>query len=196
MILGLWTGDHSRHGLPSQPAWQDSDGVHMAVPETLLLPAVRAVSEEPAAYVTLRTAATRNAAETLAAAPRGTDPTASGSYTLGSYDAVAEAVRQDLGEERAKVWQRDVVEGLTRASAEPPSYAADPAGHLVGSWLRTLRTGGAENSAQAFEEQSADLTDTWAKAVGLDERHRAALRRTALASASSSRDSALRTLGS
>src|SRR5690606_33876002 len=64
-ILGVRSTEYAFKGPPAEPAWRDDEGVHMSVPRTALLRVVRVLSEEPAAYVALRQAATRRAAEGL-----------------------------------------------------------------------------------------------------------------------------------
>ncbi|MET9097670.1 hypothetical protein [Streptomyces antibioticus] len=177
-LFGIGDADHVSHALPSEPAWQDADGVHMSVPREQLLRTVRDLSQEPAAYVALRTAATRHAAEGLAAVKPGTTgaqltvPPARNSRTLGSLDGVRADVLRDLGEKEADRWEDEVLAGLTKNAAEPPSYTKDPVGHLVATWQRTLRAKGAD----ALEDQSADMTATWGTALGLDASVRDGLR--------------------
>jgi len=164
------------NGLYFKPAWKDDDGVHMAVTPPALLRVVRALSDDPAAYVTLRVASTQHAAGVLTAVPRGTTglgielPPAHNSFVFGFFDAVASDVRRGLGEERAAEWDRNVFEKVTARAPVPPSYTKDPIGHLVGSWRQTLRKGGLENSADAVEQQSADMVDTWSKAMGFSDK--------------------------
>lgn len=200
VMLGIGNADYVSNSLPSKPSWEDSDGVHMAVPRASLLRTVRAVSEEPTAYVVLRMAATRHAAEGLAAVERDTTgaeltaPPTRNARTLGALDAVAADIRRDLGENRAPQWERDVFEGLTKKTPEPPSYSKDPVNHLVDSWRRTLLADGAENSSTALEEQSADMVDAWGKALRLDSKVQSSLRKDALDSSYHSRGDALREL--
>ncbi|MFI9255962.1 hypothetical protein [Streptomyces sp. NPDC053069] len=98
------------------------------------------------------------AAERLAAV---TVPPARNARVFGSLDAVATGVRRDLGDAAAKQWQRDVFRAATRQASAPPPYDRDPAGHLVDTWWRTLRTGGLQNSSDTFGQQGADMVDDW-----------------------------------
>lgn len=199
-ILGIGDAEYVSNSSYSKSAWEDADGVHMAVPRTSLLLTVRAVSEDPTAYTTLRIAATRHAAEGLAAVERGADgaeltaPPARNARTLGTLDAVAADTRRDLGENQAAQWERDVFEGLTEKTPESPSYSKNPADHLVGSWRRTLLADGAGNSATALEEQSADMVSAWGKALGLDSTVQNSLREDSLDDSYHARSDALREL--
>ncbi|WP_199825501.1 hypothetical protein VM636_03350 [Streptomyces sp. SCSIO 75703] len=196
-ILGIGTADYVRNAPPTRPAWEDADGVHMAVPRDALLRAVRALSEDASGYVALRMAATRHAAEGLAVVGTGatgaelTAPTVRNARTLGALDAVAADVRKKEGGR----WVRDVFEGLTGKASPPPAYAEEPVDHLVVSWRRSLLSRGVEESPAALEEQSADMADVWGKAVGVDEEARGVLRGDALESAYRARGDALRRLG-
>ncbi|MGW7526199.1 hypothetical protein [Streptomyces sp. NPDC054783] len=199
-ILGIGDADYAVHGLPDKPAWEDADGVHMAVTRSTLLRVLRGVSEDPAAYATVRAASTRYAAEQLAAVPRGatgynlTVPPARNSRMFGSLDAVATGVRRDLGESQAKEWQRDVFVKATKQASTPPSYEKDPVGHLVDTWWSTLRAGGLKNSSDVFEQQSADMVDAWGKALGLTARVQNSLHENALNDSFHARSDALRDL--
>ncbi|PWE09668.1 hypothetical protein DD630_24995 [Streptomyces sp. BSE7F] len=147
-ILGIGNADYVRRAVPDEPAWEDEHGVHMSVGNVWLLPVVRAVSEDPAAYVTLSKAATRQAAAGLTAVKPGTTgpglalPSTRNARLLGTWSGVAADVRRDVGKEAAAKWDRAVFEGLTKNTVEPPSYAQDPVNHLVTSWQRELLTRG------------------------------------------------------
>ncbi|MEU3276820.1 hypothetical protein [Streptomyces antibioticus] len=177
-LLGIGDADHVSRAVPSEPAWEDADGVHMSVLSLPFLRTVRELSQEPAAYVALRTSATRYAAEGLAEVKPGTTgaelsaPPARNSRTLGALDGVRADVLRDLGEKEADDWEDEILAGLTKSAAEPPSYAKDAVGHLVASWQQTLRAKGAD----ALEDQSADMTATWGTALGLDTSVRDGLR--------------------
>lgn len=196
-ILGIGNADYVRRAVPDEPAWEDEHGVHMSVGNVWLLPVVRAVSEDPAAYVTLSKAATRQAAAGLTAVKPGTTgpglalPSTRNARLLGTWSGVAADVRRDVGKEAAAKWDRAVFEGLTKNTVEPPSYAQDPVNHLVTSWQRELLTRGADNNAEAFEEQGAVLVDAWAKAMPLDSAQRESLRQDALKTSFNAQNSAL-----
>lgn len=200
VIFDVGNAEYFRNGFPSEPVWEDSDGVHMAVLRSSLLRTVRAISEDPRAYVTLRTATTQYAAEGLAAVPRGvtgdelTAPPSRNSHVLGTFDAVAADIRRDLGQSQAAQWERNVFEELAKETPEPPSYSKDPVNHLVDSWRRTLLAGGAENSSTALEEQSADMVDTWGKSLRLDSKVQSSLRKDSLDDSYHARSDALREL--
>ncbi|WP_432057817.1 hypothetical protein [Streptomyces sp. bgisy022] len=201
VMLGMGSADYVVRSSASEPAWEDDDGVHMAVPRAALLRTVRAVSEEPKAFVVLRLAATRHAAEGLAAVERDatgaelTAPPARNAHTLGALDAVAEDVREDLGRDGAAEWEREVLQGLTKRIPEPSSYDEDPVHHLVGSWQRALLSGKAEGSRILLERQSADMVDVWSKERGLDGEVRRSLREDSLNSSFAARGNTGRELG-
>ncbi|GAA2278461.1 hypothetical protein GCM10010415_53480 [Streptomyces atrovirens] len=200
VMLGIGNADYFANSSPSKPAWKDTEGVHMAVPRTSLLRTVRAVSQEPTAYVVLRMAATRHAAEGLAAVERGTTgaeltaPPTRNARTLGALDAVSEDVRRDLSEGQASRWEHDVFKGLTKKTSEPLSYAEDPVNHLVASWQQALLADGAGKSSATLEEQSADMVDAWGKALSLDSEVQNSLRKNSLDSSYHARGDALRDL--
>ncbi|MFI2430658.1 hypothetical protein [Streptomyces sp. NPDC018693] len=200
VILGLGDADYVRHALPNQPAWENDSGVHMSLSRDSLLRIVRSVSEDPAAYVTLRDATTQRAAQELASVSSDTTgaeliaPPARSSSVLGTFDAVADDVRRDLDNTRAEEWQQDVLSASTKVDSVPPPYAEDPVSHLVGSWRRTLRESGEASSAEVFERQSAAMVDTWSSALGLDDKTRSSLREDAASDSFQARREALRKL--
>lgn len=148
-------------------------------------------------YATVRSAATRYAAEHLVAVPRDAKgiginvPPADNSSVLGALDAVATDVCRDLGDKRATGWKSAVFERSTAGVSAPPAYAKDPVGHLVDSWRQTLRESGPALSADTFGQQSADMADAWAKARGLNDTMRVELRQNALQVTASTRIAAL-----
>ncbi|OIK25890.1 hypothetical protein [Streptomyces malaysiense] len=199
-VLGIADAEYVVHAVPAKPAWKDKDGVHMAVTRGTLLRVLRGVSRDPAAYATVRAASTRYTAEQLAAVPRGatgyalTVAPARVSRLLGSLDAVADGVRRDLGDARTKEWERDVFAQETKRAATPPSYTKDPVEHLVGTWSSTLRAGGFPGGSDALEQQSGEMVDEWAKALGVTAGVRSTLRENALNDSSGARGDALRDL--
>lgn len=198
VILGIGNADYVRNGLSSEPAWEDGSGVHMAVPRTWLLQTIRALSEEPTAYVTLRKATTQYSAEGLAAVQPGTTgaqltaPPMRNARALGALDAVAADVRRSLSEKKAAQWERDVFEELTVNTPASAAYGKDPVGHIVDSWRRTLLANGLESSSTTFEEQSADMVDIWGKALRLDSKLRNSLRQDSLNDSYHARSESLR----
>ncbi|MEU8027848.1 hypothetical protein AB0C13_04290 [Streptomyces sp. NPDC049099] len=196
-ILGIGDAHYVVHSLPAKPAWEDTDGVHMAVTRDMLLRVLRGVSEDPAAYVTVRAASTRYAAEQLAAVPHGatgydlTVPPARNSRVFGSLDAVATGVRRELGDAAAKEWQRGVFRAAAEQASAPPSYEKDPAGYLTDTWWRTLRKSGIENSSDVLEQQGADMVDAWGEALGLGVKVQSSLHQNALNDSFSARAEAL-----
>ncbi|WP_432134757.1 hypothetical protein [Streptomyces sp. bgisy154] len=200
VILGLGNADYVRHALPTQPAWEDENGVHMSVPRTSMLRIMRSISEDPAAYAILRKATTLEAAEDLTSVTSDTTgpelaaPPSQNSAVLGAFDAIAEDIREDIGSGRAGEWQHDVFIASTKDDSTPTSYTQDPVAYLVASWWRTLREGGPTSSTETFEQQSSAMVDTWSTALGLDGRTRSSLQEDALNDSFRARREALRNL--
>jgi|SRR5690606_12342690 len=100
----------------------------MSLGSVWLLPVVREISEDPASYVTLRKAATRQTAEGLAAVKPGakradlTIPPAWNDHHLATWSAVASGIRRDFGKEDTAKWDRAVFEGLAKNAGGPPAY--------------------------------------------------------------------------
>ncbi|MHC5903159.1 hypothetical protein ACVNF4_04485 [Streptomyces sp. S6] len=192
MILGITTGDYVRRAFSSEPAWEDENGVHMSLPTATVERVLRELSQDAAAYVALRTATAREGARELNAVrrdPTGAEPAspmARNARVLGFLDAVAEKRQDDT-------WTEAVFRGLAAGPATPPAYGENPVDHIVVSWQGVLRTGAAD-PLSALQRQSADMTDIWAKALGIDEKEREGLRRKAFNSSASSRISGLREL--
>ncbi|MFE9120492.1 hypothetical protein [Streptomyces sp. NPDC007172] len=169
-VLGPGDADYARHGLAADAPWQDGNGVHLAVDRTTLLRALGALSAEPTSYATLRAASTRRAARELASP--GTDPVPAvhpmrNAWVLGSFDAVADHARKGLGKERLGAWDRTVQSVLTaHMAATVPPYAQDPAGHVLATWQRSLRTTQPGAVFTRLEEQGVLMTRAWGEARG------------------------------
>ncbi|MFJ6655964.1 hypothetical protein ACIQNG_06290 [Streptomyces sp. NPDC091377] len=201
MVLGIENTEYTRKGSPSEPAWKDADGVHLAVSRDSLLRTVRAVSADPSAYVTVRTAATRTAAEELAEIRQGTTgdeltaPPVWNAHVLGSLDAIAADVRRDLGGGEATAWSRAVFTGLTDGTPEsPPTYSEDPVAHLVDSWRELLRTADPADDPDFIEKENVVVIDVWGTALELGETTTKAIARDGLGSAHDAGTYVLKTL--
>ncbi|MFI1175527.1 hypothetical protein [Streptomyces melanogenes] len=159
-----------RHAGPNGGPWRDEKGVvRMPVENQSLIRVMRAVSDDPAAYATLRKAETGRSAEDLAritktsagdavSAPVGATATA-----LGLLDAMAEEVLATGSKSEAARWKADVVKGLSDGGAsEVPAFSADPARYLAGTWERGTAAGG----YPALVGQTRDMVGILAKASG------------------------------
>ncbi|MFB8181488.1 hypothetical protein ACFC8N_36790 [Streptomyces sp. NPDC055966] len=193
-ILTSVNVDYIRADTSSTSPWQDRTGVHMSVSVDTVLHVVRAVSDSPEAYATVRDAATRRAAADLAATPA-----TAGKETLtlraklcgrvlGSLDGVAEKVTGTMGRTGARKWGGDVAARLSAQASAPPAYGQDAAGHLIDSWKQELKGADATDALARLETQSMDMSRVWGKALGADSGIQDAL-------AYGSRDSALAARG-
>ncbi|MFJ2218105.1 hypothetical protein ACIQVO_39225 [Streptomyces sp. NPDC101062] len=203
-LLGSGNAASVKNGAPSAGPWQEKDGYHMAVPRDSLLLVVRAVSEDPLAYVAVRDAQTLRAAEALsdvAEDARGFDlsaPASNSARVLATLDAVAEDVLRDRDRgrdgEEAEGWRSTVVAKLADGPVRPPSYADDPVRHLVGTWRSALRSAKGEDAFPALREQGVRLVEIWSAAGETDDKTSDSLVRTCRASADSAYNAALRSL--
>lgn len=173
-ILTSVNVDYIRADTRSTSPWQDRAGVHMSVSLDSLIRVLRGLSDSPAAYATVREAATRHIAADFAATPRTADQDTLGlraklaGRILGSLDGVAQKVTQDKGRTEGEKWGTDV-DALLAANAEaPPAYREDPAGHLLYSWKRELKDAGLQDPLTQMEAQSQDMTRLWAQALRLE----------------------------
>ncbi|MEU7558827.1 hypothetical protein [Streptomyces eurythermus] len=173
--------EYVRRAGDSVPPWSDDQGVHMSVFPLTLLHVTRQLADHPAAYAQLRASATREIAEEFAGVPRGAgherfEAAAGGAgYVLGALDAVAEDVREDLGEDGRRDWRADVFARLTKDASAPPSYHDDPSGHIVKVWDGKLRGGGQDKLLATLETQSGEMVRAWGEGAALDSRLRASL---------------------
>jgi hypothetical protein len=172
--MGLTPVDYVRNGLPSKPAWEDEDGVHVSVDwKTVLLPVVRAVSEDARTYAVIRDALTLQGAEGLAATERDSAGSllsasaAHNAWTLGNLDGVAADVVRDLGKDRGREWKMAVLDDLSSAGegekTPVPAFSEDAAGHLVARWRADVN----EKGVEALESQGVSMFGEWCNAVGV-----------------------------
>ncbi|MDN3258377.1 hypothetical protein QWJ26_00830 [Streptomyces sp. CSDS2] len=177
--------EYVRRAGDSAPPWSDDEGVHMSVFPLTLLHVTRQLADSPAAYAQLRVAATREIAEEFAGVPRAAgherfEAAAGGAgYVLGALDAVAEDVREDLGEDGRRDWRADVFARLTKDASAPPSYHDDPSGHIVKAWGGKLRSGGEDQVLTTLETQAGEMVRAWGEGAALDPRLRASLQKKA-----------------
>ncbi|MFG3494512.1 hypothetical protein [Streptomyces sp. NPDC047928] len=173
-MLGVGDAQYTRNASPADDAWEAKDGFHMAVLKDPLLRVMRAVSDDPDAYVRLRTAETRYAADELAAVDRKAAgfalsvPPSSAARAFAALDAVATDVMRDRTKEEADAWQRSVIDALADDDSDDvPSFEDRPAEHITGTWRKGLATAKAEERAPYLERQGADMTRIWGQARGM-----------------------------
>ncbi|MFD0258947.1 hypothetical protein ACFVH7_11830 [Kitasatospora indigofera] len=162
---------YTAHDGPGADAWQDENGVHVAVQKNQLTAVLRGLSEDPADYATLRAADLQQGALGIAAiganpsGPAIEDPLARAAAPAGVFDAIAEDVQRDRDTKARTSWQNAVLVDLAPAAAVP-DFATDPAGHLAKSWLQQVTA--APASFARLNDQAADLLTLWADATHLD----------------------------
>lgn len=166
----------------SEGPWTDKEGVHVAVFHEDLLRVLRIVSDDPTAYANLRAAVTEQAAHELASVPD--DPTSdelsapptTNSRVLAAFDAIAADVNRERDKSETNKWEADVYEKLTEVAAVPPTFRADATGYITATWRQELKEAGVKNTWTSLRDQGLALTETWAKARGLDTKTVTALR--------------------
>ncbi|MBM7089780.1 hypothetical protein JTP67_14785 [Streptomyces sp. S12] len=194
--------EYVRRALPSQGAWEDSEGAHMSVSHDALIRVLVSLSVSPDAYATLREAVTHEVAQAFAAAPRTTSEKKLSPYpsitawALGSMDAVAHAARDGMGEDERASWEEKVRTRLSsRAPATAvPSFEKDPVDHLVASWKRALPPDSSDDLLKVLETQSPEMVRTWTASLGTDSTVQASLADDAADRAWSAQRSTLRDL--
>ncbi|MFI6704036.1 hypothetical protein ACIBJC_34740 [Streptomyces sp. NPDC050509] len=200
-LLGAGDAEYGRNGASSAGPWGSDDGYHMAVPRNELLHVVRAVSDDPLAYVAVRDAQTLRASAALADVTEGargfglSAPVSSSARVLATLDAVAADVLRSRDSEEAKDWRSTVVAKLEDGPVQPASYADDPVRHLVGTWRSALRSAKGEDAFPALREQGVRLVEIWSVARKTDDKTLNGLVRTGRAAADSAYDDSLRSLG-
>ncbi|MFG3494511.1 hypothetical protein [Streptomyces sp. NPDC047928] len=178
MLAGL-DSDYVTNAGRTNPPWEEGGTYHLAVPHTFFGDIVRAISQDPTAYVTLRMAQTREGARRLAAVEAGATgadlslPALKNGRALGFLDGIAATVSEDEG--KGEAWRTAVVAGLLREPATEHRYQDDPAGHLVTAWLRDLKTTPTGERSDRLATQAVDMARTWTGARGTDEPTRQAL---------------------
>ncbi|MFF1479955.1 hypothetical protein ACFVYD_20780 [Streptomyces sp. NPDC058301] len=158
-----------KHAGPNGGPWRDEKGVvRMPVENQSLILVMRAVSDDPAAYATLRKAETRRSAEDLARISRTSAgyavsvPVNATATALGLLDAIADEVLASRSKSEADRWKAEVVKGLSDGGAsEVPAFSADPARHIAGTWERGIGSGG----YPALRKQTEDLVGVLVKAT-------------------------------
>ncbi|MFI8454611.1 hypothetical protein [Kitasatospora sp. NPDC085464] len=176
-VLTLVNDPYNAHAEPSSDAWQDDQGVHFAVRQRELVPALRGLSEDPAAYGLLRAADQRQAAAGLATVKPNPpdaqieDQVGLAAMPAGAYDGIAADVLRERGTDSAQAWQKDALSRLRSSKADPvPDYATDPAGHLTAGCLDRIDPASASGLVQ-LQSQTVCLLNRWSASSGanLDE---------------------------
>ncbi|MFG2596655.1 hypothetical protein [Streptomyces sp. NPDC048462] len=153
--------------------WREGAVVRMPVPLGDLVRVMRAASDAPSAYATLRAAQTRECADGLGALPaKVTDtefrgPARDCAAGLGRFDAIAD----DLPENKRQDWQKAVLAQLadTAPKAPPASYGDDPAEHIMRTWQQGF-TGADPDESAFMDDDISRLIDIWVKGRGEDPR--------------------------
>ncbi|MFD7558258.1 MULTISPECIES: hypothetical protein [unclassified Streptomyces] len=170
-MLHSLDGEYAMKDGTEAAPWESPDGFRLAVYQSTLQHVLRAVSEDPAAYATLRIAETRYAAQELAAVPGGATganfsmPAVRNSKALGTFDAIASAVTRDIGKNKSQ-WESAVSSHLV---ATPPSTAAShDSAAITAEWLNGLRTAPEQERMARLRTQAVDMTRTWAQERNVD----------------------------
>ncbi|MFF5449632.1 DUF6571 family protein [Streptomyces sp. NPDC012950] len=173
-MLGGNDTDYVTKAAPHVPPWESGGTHHLAVLPRTLKEVLREVSRDPGAYVVLRTAETRTAAQRLAAVPAGagghalTVPPTENARALGFLDGIADAVVDGLDEDEARTWSTAVLDGLLRERKPEEKEERTPADVLVDSWLRELGHARDEERSALLRAQAVDMTRTWLRTRGVD----------------------------
>ncbi|MEU6238379.1 hypothetical protein [Kitasatospora sp. NPDC047058] len=163
---------YTAHDGPGADAWQDDNGVHVAVEKSQLTSVLRGLSDDPAAYATLRAADLHQGALGLAAigadpsGPEIEDPLARAAAPAGVFDGIADDVLRDRDGKARTAWQDAVLSGLAAPVTAVPAFATDPAGYLTQSWLRQVAA--APDRFTRLHDQAADLLSLWGDATRRD----------------------------
>ncbi len=151
-----------RESLFSRGPWEAEDGFHMAVNDDTLVPVIRAVSVDPAAYAVVRQAQTSWEAGRLAAFPAGSEALrwSVGARALGKLDGVADHVREGLSREEVGEWNAVVVRKLSAGAATREGTEATPAaGRIERAWRRALARAPEAERDTVVERQCAVMLD-------------------------------------
>ncbi|MBV7243856.1 hypothetical protein [Streptomyces sp. MW-W600-10] len=178
-------GTDSRYhnaGGPSGAVWKGSDGFHVSVYKTSLVPVLRALSESPEAYAVLRNAQTDWGARTLAAAPADSSDAALttlvtvNAAALGTYDGIAADVGRAKKGTSGEEWADTVYGALREPSrflprALPSTEVSD---EITRSWRETLTTVPGGERIDHLKKQSTHTCKAWSDAHEFTAEKRAA----------------------
>lgn len=159
-----------KHAGPNGGPWRDEKGVvRMPVENQSLILVMRAVSDDPAAYATLRKAETGRSAEDLARITKTSAgyavsvPVGATATALGLLDGIADEALASRSKSEAAGWKADVVKGLSDGGAsDVPAFSADPAGYIARTWER----GNVGRGYPALLGQTRDMVGILAQARG------------------------------
>lgn len=167
-ILKELDADYITH-LSDKDPWEDASGVHMTVPNTVLLRVMRAVSGSPSAYAILRSAEGEYSARVMVKIPRAAKgftlyaPTVGNALALGALDGIAADVAPRLSGQAAIEWDKGVVRGLiSMAPAVIPAYTSDPAAYISATWTKGLSSASKVES-DTFRSQSVNYLTIWSR---------------------------------
>ncbi|WP_188276311.1 hypothetical protein [Streptomyces sp. CBMA152] len=164
------SAEYLKHAGPDGGPWRDDKGVvRMPVANQPLILVMRAVSDDPAAYATLRKAETARSADDLARITKtssGADvsvPVNGTATAMGLLDGIADDVLAARSTSEATQWKADAVKGLSDADTSPvPAYSADPAHYITRTWERGAGSGG----FPALGKQTESMVGILVKASG------------------------------
>lgn len=159
--------EYARHELPGKGPWKDSFGVHMSVPPESLLRVMRAVSEDPTAYAAIRMAESHYSAKILTGTPRDADEivmnvrACGNAPAFGALDAISSDITSRLPNEKSDSWESQMAESVTSSMGTVPKYGKDPAGYVVGTWVKSLQS--KANVSAVLRNQSTAMLQIWTK---------------------------------
>ncbi|WP_327592726.1 hypothetical protein [Streptomyces chartreusis] len=167
-ILNGVNGEYTRR--EDDAPWRDGSTVRMPARIDDLVKVLRAVSEDPAAYGDLRAAHVRQCGTHLAEVPaqatgaRATWPARSCAAGLGYFDGIAD----DIPKSQAEQWRADVLLHLKDTAVSTPSYEANAARHISGSWQREVIDQVDAEQPLFLQNDSTRVIEIWATARGED----------------------------
>ncbi|MEU5435287.1 hypothetical protein AB0G73_18175 [Streptomyces sp. NPDC020719] len=161
-------GGSAVYNMKHDGPWRDDKGVvRMPVYSESLTRVMRAVSDDPAAYATLRKAETARSADDLARISRTSAgyalsvPVTDTASVLGLLDGIAEDLLAARTTSEAARWKGGVMKGLSDGDASPvPAYSADPARYIARTWERSA------DGYPALVGQTRDMVGILVKASG------------------------------
>ncbi|MFJ6611791.1 hypothetical protein ACIQPT_16120 [Streptomyces sp. NPDC091289] len=178
-------GTNSRYhdaGGPSGAVWKGTDGFHVSVYKTSLVPVLRALSESPEAYAVLRNAQTDWGARTLAAAPADSSDAALmtlvtvNAAALGTYDGIAADIVRAKKGTSGEEWADTVYGSLREPSrflprAVPSTAVSD---EITRGWRETLSTVPDNERIDHLKKQGTHTCGAWSDAHEFTAEKRAA----------------------
>ncbi|MET9293599.1 hypothetical protein [Streptomyces sp. NPDC003077] len=162
-ILAGVNGDYDDHDAP----WRDGAVVRTPVKRVDVVRTMRAVSENPSAYATLRTAQTRQCAIGLAGVPLQATGAALrvSARDCGAGLGYLDGIADDIPQATSHTWRAAVISHLTTGGTTPPAYREDPVRHLTATWQQDLSRKQPKETG-FLKRQLAELVRTWVAGRG------------------------------